>query len=200
MSTFTNPFEVGTSSTSVEVGTSEIARPTPGPMNPNGQWKATIHLWMEGFTSKIEWELYDPNGNWAGKSKMFPQVGGDTIYTWIHSDGGRSREHQMPFGVQAWYNDPIKIDEARVEFQIYKDVLNCDKIQGVRCKPKMVTENKLETEAFYVDSCYQYCSKDRPQDQVLKPSDLNCDDMNDADWVKDGKAWKRDFNCYWKGF
>jgi hypothetical protein len=200
MSTTTQSFEVGTSTTSVEVGTSEIAKPSPGPMNPKGVWRANIHLWMEGKSAKIEWELYDPNKNWAGQGKMYPREGNEPIYTYIESDKGRASEHSMLFGVKAWFNEPIKINDAVVELEIQKSVPNCDKIQNVPCKPKMVTENSLETKAFFVDSCYQYCSKDRPQDQLLKPSDLGCDDLNDANWEQTGKGWVRNFNCYWKGF
>jgi hypothetical protein len=184
------------------IGTSDIPKPTPGPMDKTGVWRVAIHLWMENQQSKIDWELYDPNWNWAGAKKMTtPHQGTDSIEVYIESDKDRAFEHMMLFGVKAWFNNPTSPDNAQVEFEIQKDMPNCDKIKNlVHCKPKMVTENRLETTAFFVDSCYQYCSKDRPDDMLLKPADLNCDDLNDANWKQEGNSWKRDFNCYWKGF
>jgi hypothetical protein len=129
-----------------------------------------------------------------------PHEGTDSIEIYIESDKGRASEHTMPFGIKAWYNNPASLDNAQVEFEIQKSMPNCDKIKNVPCKPKFVTENRLETTPFFVDSCYQYCSKDSPGDQLLKPADLDCNDMNDANWRLDGYAWKRDFNCFWKGF
>jgi hypothetical protein len=194
-------FEVGTSTvSSIEVGTSEKPKPTAGPMDKKGVWRVRINLWMENTSAKIEWDLYDPNENHAGQSKMMPKQGYEPIYTYIESSH-RSFEHMMPFGVKAWFNNPTQVDDAVVEFQIQKYMPDCDQIQNkVQCWPKMITENKLETKAFFVDSCYQYCNKNQPEKMLLKPADLNCDDLNDADWYQDGNAWKRDFNCYWKGF
>jgi hypothetical protein len=169
-------------------------------MDKNGQWNVTIHLWFEGKGAKIEWELYDPNKNKAGEYKMDPVNAKDDIHTYIESWHDRAEEHHMPFGVDAWFRNPVSIDDAVVQFEIQKPVPNCPKAKNVECKPNMETENNLETKMFTGDSCWQFCSKDRPQDQLVKPSDLNRDDMNDANWVQDGSAWKRDFNCYWKGF
>ncbi|KAF1914807.1 hypothetical protein BDU57DRAFT_549890 [Ampelomyces quisqualis] len=195
-------FEVGTSTlSSIEVGTSQKPKPTSGPMDQKGVWRVKFHLWMENNSAKIEWELYDPNENWAGKSTMDPKDGTDSIFTYIESDKNRALEHQMLFGVNAWFNDPTTVDAARLEFEIQKYVPDCDKIKNiVQCKPKVVTESRLENFGFFVDSCWQYCDKSQPEKQILKPADLNCDDMNDADWYQSGNAWQRDFNCYWKGF
>jgi hypothetical protein len=155
---------------------------------------------MENKAGKMEWELYDPNGNKAGEYKMNPREGNESIETYIESYKDRASEHSMPFGVKAWYNSPIKVDEARVEFEIQKSMPNCDKIKGVPCKPKMETENKLETKAFFVDVCFQYCDPNRPQDRLLNTWDLDCQDLNDAEWEQKGNSWMRNFDCHWKGF
>ncbi|KAH7406718.1 hypothetical protein DE146DRAFT_648218 [Phaeosphaeria sp. MPI-PUGE-AT-0046c] len=191
--------------TSLEVGTSTAslssAWPSPtGGMQKNGEWRVFIHLWsQDGNAAKIEWELFDPNKNEAGRYSVNPMhpYGKDSIFTLIESID-RPEEHQMPFSVKAWYDTPLDIDEARVSFEIQKDMADCDKLQGQTCKPTMVTENRIETKAFFVDSCWSYCEDDK--DRKLMPSQLGCDDLNDNDWFKDGNAWRRDFYCYWHGF
>jgi hypothetical protein len=198
--TSTTAVEVGTSQIPVEVGTSQIPKPTPGPMDKNGTWKVSVHVWMENMMAKIECELYDPNGNKAGETKMFPREGNESIEIYIESDKGRASEHSMPFGVKAWFNNPITIDKARVEFEIQKNMPNCDKISGVPCKPHMETENKLETSAFFVDVCWQYCDPKKPEHRLLNTWDLDCQDLNDADWQRTGNGWMRNFDCHWKGF
>jgi hypothetical protein len=62
----------------------------------------------------------------------------------------------------------------------------------------MSTENKPETAMFEVDSCYQFC-KD-PDHAKLKPADLNCQDLNDAEWTQLNAGWERFLDCTWKGF
>ncbi|OAL04715.1 hypothetical protein IQ06DRAFT_290747 [Phaeosphaeriaceae sp. SRC1lsM3a] len=169
-------------------------------MDKNGKWRVLIHLWsQDGNAAKIEWELFDPNNNEAGRNDMDPvhPLDKDSIFTEIKTKN-RPEKHQMPFSVKAWYDTPLDIDEARVSFDIQKDMAGCDKWEGQTCKPRMVTENRIETKAFFVDSCWTYCKDDK--DRKMLPSDLGCDDLNDNDWFKGGNAWRRDFNCYWHGF
>jgi hypothetical protein len=193
--------KIGTSQvlSSVEIGTSQVPKPTPGPMNKNGEWKLNVHVWMENKGAKIETELYDPNGNKAGDTKMPVRDGSnDSIEIYVESYKDRAPEHQMPFGVKVFFNNPITIDKARVQLILQKTMQGCDKIKDVPCQPNMETENKLETDQFFVDVCFQYCKNHA--DHKLDTWDLNCDDLNDAEWYQSGKAWKRDFNCYWHGF
>jgi hypothetical protein len=191
--------------TSLLVGTSAFSKapspppPAPGHMDKNGVWRCAIQLWMEKDRAKMSWQLYDPNGNRAGQNYMEPVEGTKGIYAYIESLN-RVEEHMMPFGVDAWFDHPTAVEDATVSLQIKNYVPGCDKMKGVQCFPKMITENKSETKMFMVDSCYQYCDKSKPELQLLKPADLNCDDMNDADWTHKGNIWQRNFDCYWKGF
>ncbi|KAL5113573.1 hypothetical protein ACEQ8H_008553 [Pleosporales sp. CAS-2024a] len=151
----------------------------------------------------MEWQLYDPNGNWAGQHFMYPQDGEATIETYIETNHDRPFEDAMPFGVSAWFDSPTSLTEATVAFQIEKAVPNCFKTkERVECKPRMKTENIDETKMFEVDSCYEDCDQSKPELMLLKPSDLNCQDLNDADWYKNetSSAWQRNFDCTWKGF
>jgi hypothetical protein len=191
------------STSSSTTSTSVSAKPSPGPMDKKGIWMVTFYTWIHDKQSRFEYVLYDPNGNWAGQQKMeTPHEGTDDIYMYIETNHDRAEGHKMLFGVKAWFTNPTDVEKARVEMEIQKSIPNCDKIKGVPCNPKMVTETRSEDKAFYVDSCYQYCSKDRPGDQILKPEDLNCQDLNDSDWEwhETDKAWVREFNCNWKGF
>jgi hypothetical protein len=122
----------------------------------------------------------------------------DSIEIYVESYKDRAPEHQMPFGVKVFFNNPITIDKARVQLILQKTMQGCDKIKDVPCQPNMETENKLETDQFFVDVCFQYCKNHA--DHKLDTWDLNCDDLNDAEWYQSDKAWKRDFNCYWHGF
>ncbi|KAH8728093.1 hypothetical protein GQ44DRAFT_785563 [Phaeosphaeriaceae sp. PMI808] len=160
-------------------------------------WGAQIHLWIENHEAKIEWELIDPNGNQAGQGNMKPQQGNEAIAIYIESMN-RPIEHMMPFGVKAWFENPTNIDEARVQFEIQKAVQHCNKTKQVPCKPSMRTENKLETKSFLVDTCFQYCESSA--DWKILPHEMNCEDMSEANWLRNGNAWKRDFVCYWRGF
>jgi hypothetical protein len=168
-------------------------------MNKNGEWRLAVHVWMEGKGSKIETELYDPNGNKAGDTKMPVRDGGnESIEIYVQSDRGRAFEYSMPFGVKVWLNWAITVDKARVQLELQKEMSVCDKIKDVPCKPNMETETKLEDIPFYVDVCFQYCKNQ--DDHKLNTWDLGCDDLNDAEWVQSGDAWRRNFNCYWYGF
>jgi hypothetical protein len=170
-------------------------------MDKNGIWKVALYTWMKGQQSKFEYVLTDPNGNWAGERKMTTlHEGTDSIELYIESDHGRAQEHQMPFAVKAWFNYPTDIEKAQVEMEIQKSVANCDKMQGVPCNPKVVTETKSENVPFFVDSCFQYCRKDHPEDQRITPGDLGCEDLNDVNWEQKDGGWVREFNCDWKGF
>jgi hypothetical protein len=168
-------------------------------MDKNGVWKVRCHHWMENDSAKFEWALTDPNGNEAGKHDEVPATykGGDSMKSYIESIN-RPFEHSMPFGVTVWTQSPTNSDDAQSQFIIEKEMQGC-MAAGSLCKPTMWTENKPETKMFKVDSCYQLC-KD-PNDAKLVPSDLDCEDMNDADWSKTNTGgWERWFNCHWKGF
>lgn len=146
----------------------------------------------------MEWIIYDPNGFHAGQGSMYPAEGDNDIYSYMETNHDRPFEHQMPYRVDAFFYDPIKVEDARVSLTIKKSVPGCSKKDG-ECHPKVTTENRSETKMFEVESCEQYCDKDKPE-RVLVNSDLNCDDMNDADWQHNDNAWSRNFNCYLKGF
>ncbi|KAH4000096.1 hypothetical protein HBH98_070970 [Parastagonospora nodorum] len=174
--------------------------PAPGPMDKNGVWRFAIQLWMQKNQAKMEWVIYDPNGFHAGSGNMFPAEGDNTIFSYMKTNHDRPFEHQMPYGVDAFFYSPTAVEDARVSLKIKKSVPNCSKSGEADCFPKVTTENRSETKMFEVESCWQYCDKDKPELILVKPSDLNCDDMNDADWVHNDNAWSRNFNCYLKGF
>ncbi|KAF2828248.1 hypothetical protein CC86DRAFT_445220 [Ophiobolus disseminans] len=144
-------------------------------MDKSGKWVVAINLWMENNSAKIEWVLKDPNGNETGHGKMMPVDGKGDIPTTINSQG-RAEEHSMPFQIHAWFIHPTEPTKARM------------------------TETSTEKEIFFINSCYQFCPPEHPEYQLLKPSDINCDDLNEADWYKEGNAVKRDFKCWWKGW
>jgi hypothetical protein len=195
-----------TTSSSSSTTTTSSASPTPSPMDKNGKWKADIRAWMENDYAKVEWRLFDPNGNEAGVGEMMPVQGKEPLANHITTKN-RPKEHQMPFKVQMWMYNPIEIDYARVKFEIDKGMPGCPHRSKARpgdiitvCFPNWETENKSESIAFWVETCWDLCPKDQPEKQLLKPSDVNCDDLNEADWYQEGNAWKRNFSCFWKGF
>jgi len=153
---------------------------------------------MEKNKAKMEWIIYDPNGFHAGQGSMDPQEGVNAIFSYMETNHDRPFEHAMPYGVNAFFLHPTAVEDARVFLAIVKSVPGCTKKDG-ECHPSVKTENRSETEMFEVESCEQYCDKDKPE-RVLVNSDLNCDDMNDADWQHNDNAWTRNFNCYLKGF
>jgi chitinase len=166
-------------------------------MDKNGKWKVKIRLWRTDTAAQLDWTLYDPNGYEAGKGDASSQ-GKDEVGFYVESKN-RILEHHMPFGVNGWLRDWPKFDDARVQFLIEKTMPNCDYLWKAPCKPSMQTENRLETMMFEVNTCWQYCKNEK--DQLVLPSDMNCQDLNDADWYDalDG-AKHRAFECFWKGF
>jgi hypothetical protein len=75
---------------------------------------------------------------------------------------------------------------------------NCPIMKGMGCYPSMKIQNKLETNMFEVEYCYGFCKNE--DDTKLKPADLNCQDLNDADWSNINAGWERFFECTWKEF
>ena len=132
---------------------------------------------MEDTRSKFEWTLYDPNGNQAGEGKMAVREGTDDYQGTIASQG-RSPQHMIPFDMAYSVYHPTNVEETRVTFVLNKQTKGCDCHYGSHwedesaCYPRMVTENKPETEMFLVNTCYQ-CCKD-PKDAKLCPADMNC--------------------------
>lgn len=199
-SSATNPSGITKSSSFNEPSPSgPVATSTssPAPMDKFGKWNVSCHLWMENKASKLEWVLYDPNGNQAGRGDMDPREGTDDYKVYIESQK-RPLEHMMPYALDAWVVKPTEIDQARVQFKITKEMKGCPIASTGPCYPSFSTENKLETWMFEVQSCYEHCKNQK--DIKLNPADLNCQDMNDADWYKSGNAWERKFWCWFKGF
>jgi len=191
---------VTTTSSTTTSTSSQPATPSHQPVDKKGVWKILMHLWMNpGNSAKMEWSLVDPNGNIAQNHMMPVQSSKDNIKADVYSDAPASPDHAMPFTVHATFIDPTELNKARVYFQIDKEMPHCYE-NNQPCKPNFTTENRLETTMFWVNSCWQFCPA--TEYELLHPSDLNCDDMNVADWEKlqnDG-GWKRDFTCQWKGF
>jgi hypothetical protein len=137
--------------------------------------------------AKDRTELYDPNGNKAGETKMAVRNGSnDSIEIYVESYKDRASEHQMPFGVKVYFNNPITLDKARVQLILQKTMQGRDKIKHVPCQPNMETENKLETDPFSVDVCFQYC-KD-PGDHKLNTWDLGSTTLSGIKVEKRGSA------------
>jgi hypothetical protein len=113
--------------------------------------------------------LYYLNKNKAGEGKTEPDNSEGDIYIYTGSYHDRAEQHSKAFGVNAPLRHPFSIDNPVVQFEIEKPRPNCPKRKDVPCKPNMQTENKSETQKFLVESCYQYCSRDSPQNQLLKP-------------------------------
>ncbi|KAF2028864.1 hypothetical protein EK21DRAFT_68717 [Setomelanomma holmii] len=166
-------------------------------MDKNGVWKVKINVSRTDQAAKVGWTLMDPNGNQAGSGTANSEDKKD-LFFYVEAQN-RPIEHHMPFGVNGFVNHWPNFDDTVVQLEIRKNAPDCDWKPGSPCKPKMTTENRLETQMFQVESCYQFCPKG--SNTPLKPSDLNCEDLNDADWydVLDG-AKHRDFECHWKGF
>ncbi|KAH7067009.1 hypothetical protein BKA63DRAFT_537392 [Paraphoma chrysanthemicola] len=172
-------------------------------MDKNGRWTVKIKVWRNDKEAHVDWALLDPNGNEAGKGSAASSDKPDVQF-YVESKY-RPLEHMMPFGVNGWLTDWAKFDNTRVKFEIQKEMVNCFNPYNTGgwarpkpCKPYMWTENRLENKMFEVDTCWQYCKN--VQDRKLLPSDMNCNDLNDADWYDRDRKQHRDFECYWKGF
>ncbi|KAH7071760.1 hypothetical protein FB567DRAFT_455258 [Paraphoma chrysanthemicola] len=172
-------------------------------MDKNGRWTVKLQVWRTDKDAHVDWTLLDSNGNEAGKGSAASSNKADVQF-YVESKY-RPLEHMMPYGVNGFLTGWTKFDDTRVKFEIQKEMVGCPLIntRGVwlipdPCKPYMWTENRLESKMFEVNTCWQNCKNE--QDRKLLPSDMNCNDLNDADWYdRDGKQ-HRDFECYWKGF
>ncbi|KAF2845250.1 hypothetical protein T440DRAFT_370497, partial [Plenodomus tracheiphilus IPT5] len=161
-----------------------------------GMWKAKISVTMERLISRLDWVLYDPNGDEAGHDGMFFE--GTQMTMSIKSSDRTDVERSAPFDVSMTGMDLLDVDKARVKFVIEQTMKGCDFGDGNACRPHMITENRPETEMFEVNSCEFYC-KDK-KDAKLYQADLWCDDLNDAWWGPKNAGFERIFNCGWKGF
>ncbi|KAH7389965.1 hypothetical protein BKA66DRAFT_414474 [Pyrenochaeta sp. MPI-SDFR-AT-0127] len=161
-------------------------------MDLYGRWKVNINQWMERDRAGISWTLYDPNGNQAGDGGA-TGVNLREIKDYIESKN-RGPSHSMLFGIRVTVTDPLNIDKARVNFAIEKEIPDC--FNGVvRCSPSFQTEDRIEKNPFRVESCFDKCKNSK-----LVPSDLWCDDLNDAMWLPNNAGFLRNFWCGFKGF
>ena len=171
--------------------------PSHDPMDKFGHWKVKINQYMFNDYSEVNWKLYDPNGNHAGEHNVH---GNDMkeMKDYIKSVN-RPLEHMMPFGVDMTVSNPHDVNKCVVNFSIKKDMPGCKRFNGGVCRPYMTTETFTESEFFMVSVCDLECGWLNLK-SLLEPSDLWCQDLNDADWEQMANGWKRVFECGWKGF
>lgn len=179
--------------------TTPFAPPVPslGPMNKYGHWKVSISQYMFGEYSEVGWRLYDPNGNFAGEHNVHGNRMTETK-GYIESIN-RPIQHMMPFGVDMTVSEPLDLHKCRVNFEIIKAMPDCEYSKGIGCRPYFATESYTEERPFVVSVCQSACGA-KGKKPALVPSDLWCQDLNDADWEPMSDGWKRHFECGWKGF
>lgn len=152
---------------------------------------------MHDDYSEVGWKLYDPNGNAAGDHNVHGN-GMKEMKDYVQSVN-RPVEHMMPFGVDMTVSDPLDVNKCRVNLEIKKGMPGCDHFEGVACRPYMTTESFTEDKPFVISVCEEACNA-KGKKPVLAPSNLWCQDLNDADWEPMSNGWKRRFECGWKGF
>ncbi|KAJ6287391.1 glycoside hydrolase, partial [Bipolaris maydis] len=176
-----------------------LAPPSPshGPMDKFGHWKVKINQYMFNDYSEVNWKLYDPNGNHAGEHNVHGK-GMKEMKDYIQSVN-RPFEHMMPFGVDMTVSNPHDVNKCVVNLSIKKEMPGCKSLRGEACRPYMTTETFTEDQFFMVSVCDFECGWLNLK-SLLEPSDLWCQDLNDADWEPMANGWKRVFECGWKGF
>ncbi|EUC37693.1 glycoside hydrolase family 18 protein [Bipolaris zeicola 26-R-13] len=195
----TNMVPSKTSFSSPKTTKTSFAPPGPslGPMDKFGRWKVKINQYMFNDYSEVNWKLYDPNGNHAGGHNVHGN-GMKEMKDYIQSVN-RPLEHMMPFGVDMTVSNPHDVNKCVVNFSIKKEMPGCKKFNGELCRPFMTTETFTESGFFMVSVCDTECGWLNLK-SLLEPSDLWCQDLNDADWEPMANGWKRIFECGWKGF
>ncbi|USP80283.1 glycoside hydrolase family 18 protein [Curvularia clavata] len=179
--------------------TTSFAQPLPslGPMDKYGHWRVALSQYMFNDYSEVGWKLYDPNGNLAGEHNVHGNRMKE-MKDYIESMN-RPIQHMMPFGVDMTVLEPLDLHKCRVNFEIKKSMPECNYSKEVGCRLYFTTESFTEEMPFVVSVCQAACSA-KGKKPVLVPSDLWCQDLNDADWEPMSNGWKRQFECGWKGF
>ncbi|KAL6703942.1 hypothetical protein ACN47E_008880 [Coniothyrium glycines] len=178
----------------------EPPKPTPGPMDRFGMWKAEITISNDHDFSMLEWRLIDPNGFEAGKS-YFGDQGVDDIYETIESSSNRPVGHSLPYSISVQLTNRQNHYTSRVHFYVNKPVEGCDYPGGKACSPSFVTEDDTQQHKFEVETCSKWCKKGLTS--RLSSTDFWCTNLKDAPWVRlsqDQLKWQRKFVCGFKGY